>query len=142
MHMNRNAAHLFLGAIRVRHHQLERSPTPAEVAELLDRSETEVRLQLVFLADLGAVVLVDSAFASHVEIGDQACVEQLPTSEGPALSDDLKDFDRRREVEAERLSHLFDSGEAEREHQQTLDRMDEELARFRREKPRDPFAAE
>lgn len=139
MKLMRQDAHLLLAAIRVQAHLLERSPTPAELAELLDRSETEIRLQLVFLQELGAVDLVESAFATHAEIRDHLLVEDLTATEGPALSEDLKDFDRRKQEEAERMAHLFDSGEHERQHQEKLGKMDDELKDFRRRKPVNPF---
>ncbi len=139
MNMTRHEAHLLLAAIRVQSHLKERSPTPAEVADLLDLSESTVRLQLVFLQDLGAVDLVESAFATHAEIGDYLQVESLGESAGPALSEDLKDFDRRKQEESERMAHLFDSGESEQERQDKLSRMDEELKEFRRQKPANPF---
>ena len=139
MNMTRHEAHLLLAAIRVQSHLKERSPTPAEVADLLDLSESTVRLQLVFLQDLGAVDLVESAFATHAEIGDYLQVESLGESAGPALSEDLKDFDRRKQEESERMAHLFDSGESEQERQDKLGRMDEELKEFRRQKPANPF---
>jgi hypothetical protein len=139
VNMTRHEAHLLLAAIRVQSHLKERSPTPAEVAELLDLSESAVRLQLVFLQDLGAVDLVDSAFATHAEIGDHLQVETLGESAGPALSEDLKAFDRRKQEESERMAHLFDSGESEQERQDKLGRMDEELKEFRRQKPANPF---
>jgi len=142
MNMTRDEAHLLLAAIRVQAHLQGRSPTPAEVATLLDRSETEVRLQLVFLQDLGAADLVDSAFASHAEVRDHLLVDTLPEAAGPALSEDLKDFDRRQQEEAERMAHLFDSGEHTREQEEKMDRMDEELREFRHKKPPNPFADE
>jgi len=139
MKLIRDEAHLLLAAIRLRHYLLERSPTPAEVADLLDRSETEIRLQLGCLEQLGAVGLVDSAFETHVEITDYLQVEELSTESGPALSDALAAFKKRQEEEATRLAQLFDSGEAAQKHQDNVERMDEELARFRREKPANPF---
>jgi len=137
--MKRQEAHVLVAAIRVQVHRLGRSPTPAELAELLELSETEVRLQLNFLQDLGAVDLVESAFASHAEVRDYLRVEELSEADGPALSEDLKDFDRRRQEEADRMAHLFDSGETERQRQDKLDRMEDELAEFRRQKPANPF---
>jgi hypothetical protein len=139
VNMTRHEAHLLLAAIRVQSHLKERSPTPAEVAELLDVSESAVRLQLVFLQDLGAVVLIESAFATHAEIRDQQQIETLTESAGPALSEDLKEFDRRKQEESERMAHLFDSGESEQQRQEKLGRMDEELKEFRRQKPVNPF---
>ncbi len=137
--MTRNEAHLLLAAIRVQTHLKDRSPTPAELAELLNRSETQVRLQLVFLQDIGAADLVDSAFESHAVVCDYLRVETLTEDAGPALDEELKDFDRRQQEEAERMAHLFDSGEHERQHQEKLSRMDEDLQQFRRKKPANPF---
>ena len=142
MNMTRQEAHLMLAAIRVQAHLKERSPTPAEVADLLDISQTEARLKLVFLQELGVVDLVDSAFESHVEIGDHLRVEELSSDSGPALSEDLKDFDRRQREEADRMAHLFDSGDHEKLRQDKLNRMDEELAEFRGKKPTNPFGDE
>ncbi|MCB1183395.1 hypothetical protein KDM41_08170 [bacterium] len=139
MKMTRDEAHLLLAGIRVCAHRLERSPTPAEIADLLELSETEVRLQLSHLAGLGAVALVDSAFETHAEIKDHLTVEELPTTGGPALSADLADFDRRKQAEAERMANLFDSGEHANEKRRRLDRMGDELDDFRRRKPKNPF---
>ena len=66
-------------------------------------------------------------------------VETLGESAGPALSEDLKDFDRRKQEESERMAQLFDSGESEQQRQDKLGRMDEELKEFRRQKPPNPF---
>ncbi len=139
MKMTRQEAQVLTAAIRVQAHLLERSPTPAEVADLLRLSETAVRLQLNFLADLGAVILVDSAFATHVEVKDHLAVETLAEAEGPALSEDLREFDRRKQAEADRMAQLFDSGETAREQQEKLDRMGDELRKFKRQKPANPF---
>lgn len=139
MNLTRDEAHLLLAAIRVQRHRLQRSPTPAEIAELLDRSETEVQLQLVFLQELGAADLVESAFAGHAEIRDHLKIEELPEAAGPALSEDLKDFDRRKQEEAERMAQLFDSGEHQEQQKKKLEQMDSELKDFRRRKPLNPF---
>ncbi len=139
MNVTQHEAQLLLAAIRVQAHLLERSPTPAEVAELLDMSESSIRLQLVFLKDLGAVDLVESAFATHAEIRDANLLASLSEAEGPALSEDLKDFDRRKQEESERMAQLFDSGESEQQHQEKLGKMDAELKEFRRQKPANPF---
>ena len=142
MKLTRDEAHLLLAGIRVQAHRLGRSPTPAEVADLLDLSETEVRLQLAFLSELGAADTVDSAFETHAEVRDHLKVEVLPTTSGPALSEDLADFDRRKQAEAERMAQLFDSGGHEDERRRKLDRMGDELSDFRKRKPKNPFGEE
>ncbi len=140
--MTRQEAHVLVSAIRVQAHLLERSPTPAELADLLQISETAVRLQLVFLQDIGAVDVVESAFATHAEVGDHLKVEELSEAAGPALKDDLRDFDRRKQEESERMARLFDSGETEQQKKDKLKRMDDELRDFRRQKPTNPFGEE
>ncbi len=137
--LTRSEGLLVLAAIRVLDHLNQRPPTPAEIADLLDEDESTVRLQLARLQDLGAAVLVDSAFATHAEIKDHRLVEDLDDRAGPAISEDLAEFDRKKEDEARRMAHLFDSGEHEESRRRKLDEMDSELEKFRREKPANPF---
>jgi hypothetical protein len=132
-------AHLLLAGVRVLAHRLGRGPTPEELAELLGSAESQVRLQAAALQDLGAVALVSSAYETHLEIRDHLAVEQLEDGEGPAIGDDLRAFDERKREEAEKLAHLFDSGEHEKQRQDQLRQMDEDLRDFRRRKPRNPF---
>jgi len=82
---------------------------------------------------------VDSAYETHAEIRDYNLVESLDVDDGPAISDDLAAFDKMKEEEAEKLGHLFDSGEHEEKRQKKLADMDDELANFRKEKPANPF---
>lgn len=137
--LNRGEAHLLLAGIRVLSHREGRPPTPEELAELLEQSASAVRLQLTFLEDRGAVALVKSAFETHCEIRDHLQVEQLPEESGPEISEDLKDFDRRKKAEAEKMAHLFDSGEHEDEQRRKMDKMGDELDAFRKKKPTNPF---
>lgn len=137
--MTRGEAHLLLAGIRVWNHLNERSPTPEELADLLQMSASAIRLQLVFLEDLGAAGLVKSAFETHAEVRDHTVVEGLPVEGGPEISEDLKDFDRRKSEEAERMSKLFDSGEHEEGQRRKHEKMGEELKDFRRKKPPNPF---
>lgn len=138
--MTRQEAHLLLAGIRVLTHTGERPPTPEQLAELLQLPASAVRLQLTQLADLGAVALVTSAYETHAEVRDHLRVEVLPEESGPAIADDLEDFDRRKREESERMAHLFDSGEHEQRQQDRLRRMDDDLKTFRdRKKPRNPF---
>jgi NH3-dependent NAD+ synthetase len=137
--LTRTEAHLMLAAIRVLDHLHQRPPTPAEIAGLLEEDEATVRLQLAQLHDLGAAVLVESAFETHAEIKDHRLVEGLTDREGPAISEDLAEFDRMKEDEARRMEHLFDSGEHEEKRKRKLEEMESELGKFRREKPANPF---
>ncbi len=137
--ITRGEGHLVLAAIRVLDHLNQRPPTPAEIADLLEDSESSVRLKLALLHEMGAVVLVDSAYETHAEIKDHLLVEHLDQEDGPAISEDLAAFDRLKEEEAEKMAHLFDSGEHEERRQKKLQDMDSELRSFRKEKPANPF---
>ncbi len=132
-------AHLLAAAIRVLENRQQRPPTPEEMAELLDLSESAVRLQLNALSDLGIFHLVESAFAVHVEIKDYLLIEDLSDTAGPAISEDLAAFDRKKEAEARRMANLFDSGEHEATRKDRLDKMDQELKEFKGKKPLNPF---
>lgn len=137
--MTRSEAHLILAAIRVLDHLNQRPPTPAEIADLIQEAESSVRLRLSMLQDMGAAVLVDSAYETHAEIKDYAQVEKLDEDDGPAISEDLAAFDRMKEEEAEKMAHLFDSGEHEDRRQEKLAEMDNDLKQFRKKKPVNPF---
>ena len=137
--LERPQAHLLLAAIRVLGHQQGRPPRPDEVAELLAWPEATVRLQVERLRQLGALSLVESAYATHLEIRDHLSVESLPETISETLADDLADFDRRKQAEAQKMAQLFDDGTFTRERQAKLDRMDAGL-RQRPVKPRNPFA--
>lgn len=137
--MTRDEGHLLLAAIRVLGHLQERSPTAEEIADLLRMPAGRVGLLLARLQDLGAVALVASAFETHVEVRDAGAVEQLPAQDGPAISEDLRAFDKRKQEEADRMSRLFDSGDHERQRRQKLQAMDKDLQDFKRRKPGNPF---
>ncbi len=137
--VTRNEAQLLLAGIRVLSHLKGRSPTPEELADLLQQSASSVRMQLAFLDERGVVALVKSAFETHAAVRDHLAVEELPTEGGPEISEDLREFDRRKSEEAERMSRLFDSGEHQKQQQQKLDRMGDDLEDFRKKKPANPF---
>ena len=137
--MTRNEAQLLLAGIRVLNHLNGRSPTPEELADLLQQSASSVMLHLAFLDDLGVVAMVKSAFETHAEIRDHLAVEELPAEGGPAISEDLREFDRRKSEEAEKMSKLFESGEHEKKQQDKMDQMGEDLKDFKKRKPINPF---
>lgn len=137
--LTRSEAHLILAGIRVLEHRLERSPTPDQLAELLNASPSAIRLQLANLNDRGVVALVESAYDTHVEIRDYLQIEDFTEEEGPAITDDLADFDRRKQEEAEKMAHLFDSGEHAQQQREKLEQMDDDLQDFRKRKPKNPF---
>jgi len=137
--MTRNEAQLLVAGIRVFQHLNGRSPTPEELADLLQLSSSSVRLQLAFLDDSKVVALVKSAFDTHAEVRDHLGIEELPEEGGPEISEDLRDFDRRKLEEAEKMSRLFDSGEHEKHQREKMDRMGQDLKDFKKKKPTNPF---
>lgn len=139
INMTQKEAHLLLAGIRVLNHLNGRSPTPEELADHLELSASSVRLHLAFLEDKGAAALVKSAFEMHAEVRDHLAVEELPAEGGPEISHDLKEFDRRKSEEAEKMSQLFSSGEHEKEQQKKMEKMGEDLNNFRKKKPANPF---
>jgi len=137
--LTRHKAHLVMAAIRVISHREERPPRPAEVAELLDASEASVRLDLAILQDLGAVALITSAYADHVEIRDYLKVEELPEEVADDIKADLADFDRRKQEEAEKMANLFAEKDHEKKQAERIDKMNQELSDFKKRKPINPF---
>lgn len=138
--VTRKEAHLLVSAIRVLEHKLDRPPEPSEIAQLVDLDESSVRMQINILSEAEIILLVESAFSSHVEIKDHLLIESLAEEAGPEISEDLAAFDLKKEEEARRLADLFASGEHERKRQEKYRLMDEELEGFRdRKKPPNPF---
>ncbi len=137
--MTKQQAHLMVAAVRVAAHLHERSPKPSEIAGLLKVSESTVRLELITLQDLGIVVLVTSAYDDHVEIRDYSKLEELPDEVADSMTEDLADFDRRKQEEAEMMANLFAEKDHEKKHSERIDKMDQELSDFKNRKPINPF---
>ena len=136
--LDRQSAHLVLAAIRVLAHRQGRSPTPDEAAELLDLPAATVRMYAAQLQELGAAVLVESAYEVHLEIRDHRLVDELEDERSEALAEELADFDRRKQEENEKMARLFDDGTFAREREEKLREMEEKLRDLPR-KPRNPF---
>jgi hypothetical protein len=135
----RKEAHLIVAAIRILENQNEKLPMPGEVADLLQMSESALRLQLNNLADLEIIVLVESAFETHLEIKNHLLIEELSTDAGPEIAEDLAAFDLKKEEEARKMANLFESGQHETQRQERLQQMDQDLQDFKGRKPRNPF---
>ena len=138
--LSRAEGRLIVAAVRVLAHLKQRSPEPQEIADLLELPAATVRLQIATLAELGGVAVVESAFATHVEIRDDQVLEQLPDDVTSEFADELADFDRRKQEETERMANLFTDGEHERRRAEKLGKMDAELRDYRKRKPKNPFA--
>ena len=146
--INQQEAHLIVSAIRILSHRDGSAPRPDDIAEILGLPPAVLRMQLAALHDLGIVAQVDSAFDTHVEIRDHHLIEDLPTADrGADLSEDLADFDRRKQKEAEKMSQLFSEGDHRRRQAERFEKMEAELRDFRRQKKpqrgggkKDPFS--
>jgi hypothetical protein len=133
-------AHLVVAAIRVLRHLHERAPRPEEVAEFLKVPPAILRMQLAALTEADIVQTVTSAFDNQVEVKDHLAIEKLEVAsrEGD-LTDDLADFDRRKQEEAAKMERLFAEGEHRKKQADRLGKMDKELQDFSKKKPRNPF---
>ena len=146
--LNQQEAHLIVAAIRILSHRDGSAPRPDDIAEILGLPPSMLRIQLAALQDLGIVAQVESAFDTHVEIRDHRLVEELPTAERSAdLSEDLADFDRRKQEESEKMAQLFSEGDHRRKQAERFDKMEAELRDFRKHKKpkqgggkKDPFS--
>lgn len=137
--LTRNEAQVILAGIRVLSHLREFPPTPDELADLLEKPPTLIQIQLMSLKDMGAVAMVQSAYQTHVEIRDYLKVEELDEEAGPEITEELRAFDERKKAEAEKMAHLFDSGDGEKKREEKHQKMDEELRDFKKKKPINPF---
>jgi hypothetical protein len=138
--MNQSEAHLIVAGIRVFGHLHQRAPRPEELAEFLQIPPAMLRMQLSQLEEAQIVRVVTSAFDVHVEIGDHRLVEELAAeTDGGDLTEDLADFDRRKQEEAARMERLFAEGDHQKKQAERLGKMEEELRQFGKKKPKNPF---
>jgi hypothetical protein len=128
-----------MAGIRVMSHLNNCSPNPEQLADFLNLPDGSVRIKSAFLVELGALVKVESAFESHLEVGDPTAINTLSDDDGPSITEDLDAFDKKKQEEAHRMAHLFDSGEHEDEKQRKLGQMDDELRDYKKKKPINPF---
>ncbi len=136
----RDHARLLVAAVRVLAHREQAPPEPDGVAELLRLPPEAVRLDVARLGELGVLRLVQSAYALHLEVGDETLIEQLPeAADAPAMDDALAEFNRRKQEEAERMSRLFAEGDHERQKRERLLGMEDGLRSFKKKRPRNPF---
>jgi hypothetical protein len=140
MEVSRKDGHLIVSAVRVLAHRLQTSPTPEDVAALLEWAPEILRLKALSLVELGALRQVQSAFATHLEVGDHARVESLAeVDSADAMDAALADFDVRKREEAERMSRLFEEGDHEKRRRQRMKDMAGGLFKDDRAKPVNPF---
>lgn len=138
--ISREEGHLIVAAVRVLAHREGTPPTAEAVAELLRLQPETVRLKVEVLREAGVLVMVDSAFERHLEVGDHTAVDDLtPDAERTGMDEALADFDRKRQEESDRMQRLFDDGDHERKRREKMKEMDDGLFAFEKEKPKNPF---
>ncbi len=141
--ISRQEGHLIVAAVRVLSHREGRPPRPEEVAALLQLAPEALRLRMALLADAGVLAVVESAFDVHLEVRDHLRLEELPADEQRlAMDEEIADFARRQQEQADKMARLFDEGDHKRRQEERLRRMDEELRGFRQRRPRNPFGEE
>ena len=112
----------------------------AEASDFADRHGRKPGLAVIIVgADPASRIYVKQKAKSCADTGIHSLVEELPAEGGPAISEDLREFDRRKSEEAEKMSKLFESGEHEKKQQEKMDRMGEDLKDFKKRKPINPF---
>lgn len=141
--VTREEGHLIVAAIRVLSHREGAPPGFDETAELLRMQPEALRLKVAELEEAGVVVRVQSAWDVHLEVGDHLGLEELdPEEKTAAMDEQLAEFDRRKQQEADRMSRLFADGEHEKRRREKMQEMDKGLFDYRKKKPEDPFGEE
>ena len=141
IHVTREDGHLIVAAVRILEHREQTPPGHEAVAELIRMPVEALRLKVAALEELGILQRVESALDTHVEVRDHALLDDLePTAESSAMEEDLADFDRRKQQEADRMARLFADGDHEKKRREKIKEMDEGLFDYEKRKPRDPFA--
>ena len=138
--VSREEGHLILAAVRILSHRAGTPPTIDAVAELLGMPPETVRLKVSALQEIEAIVVVDSAYERHLEVGVHTAVDDLvPEADRTGMDEALADFDRRKLEEHERMERLFDDGDHEKKRRERIKEMEGGLFGGEREKPRNPF---
>jgi len=132
-------SHLLVAAVRILEAKRQHPPTLEELAGLLEWHPDQVGVVLRSLEELGAIRALTSPFETRYEVEDHLLLEQIDKDEkGPGFADELAEFAAKSEAEKDRLQKLFaDSEEAQ---EKKIKSLDEDFAKFRKGKPRDPFA--
>ena len=140
MDVSRKDAHLIVAAVRVLSHKHKTSPTPEDVAGLLEWAPEILRLKALALVELGALTQVTSAYANHLEVGDHTRVESLDdVDSADAMDAALAEFDVKKREEAEKMSRLFEEGDHEKRRRARMEEMEGGLFSRDLDKPANPF---
>lgn len=128
--------HAHVAAVRVLHYRLKRSPTLAEVAEILGSTPEITNHRLRTLENLGIVTMVENPFETHVVVRDYLALEKLPAEVSEAgLSEAVEDFKKRQAEKTEERMKLFEDGGVAKEREERLERLEGDLKTFQPKKP-------
>ena len=120
---NRENGHLAVAGIRILTHRDQHPPTVEELAEFLGWSREWCGVLVTELGQLGAVLIVDSAFTRRVEVKDHLALETLPgEKDASTIDDEIHDFVNRKKAEHAKLDSLF-AGDAARQQKQKMEEM-------------------
>lgn len=131
--------HLFVAAIRILEHRLNRPPSVEEVGEMLNRSVEIAHLHVRGLESSGIVRVVKTPFETHLEIVDHVKLEELPKGEQTAaFGEDLDKFREKKKKELESMESFFASGGEDDKKKKKMETLDSAFEKFQKSK-RDIF---
>lgn len=132
-------SHLVVAAVRILETKRQHPPTVDEISDLLEWHPDRIGVLLRSLEELGAIRALTSPFETRYEVEDHLTLETIDQDEkGPGFADELAEFAAKSEAEKERLEKLFADSEEAKE--KKLRSLDDDFARFKKGKPRDPFS--
>lgn len=127
--------HALVAAVRVLQYRLKRTPTLAEVAEILGSTVEITNHRLRALGNLGIVTFIENPFEVHVSVRDYLALEKLPAQVSEAgLSEAVEDFKKRQAEKTEERMRLFEEGSVAKERQERQERHEGDLKSFKPKK--------
>lgn len=125
-------SHLLVAAVRVLCHRDGRSPTPGDVAGLIQFSTEKTYVLVHELRKLGVLRVLESAFELRLDVGDPVPLESLPKgATGPSIEGELAEFHSKEQEKKEEMERMFRGGEADRRRKERVARMEQEFMKFK-----------
>jgi hypothetical protein len=125
-------SHLIVAAVRVLAHRDGRSPTPAEVAELLHIVPERVNILVHELRKRGILKALKGPFELRLDPGDSTLLEALPRgASGPSIQGELEEFHSQLQEKKREMERMFRGGEADRRRQERVAKLEEKFTKFK-----------
>jgi hypothetical protein len=125
-------SHLVVAAVRVLTHRDGRSPTPAEVAELLQVVPERVNILVHELRKRGILKALLGPFEMRLDPGDPALIESLPRgASGPSIAGELEEFHSQLQEKKREMERMFRGGEADRRRKDRVAKLELEFTKFK-----------